>query len=108
MFINKSLLEEHVKKFHMETPVADTPDGETKCKCVYPCIPLKAPVAASRRQGETYSEPMEPIHTNKQIHCALNDSPECSFQCYTTEELKVHIEKTHRRTTDLQCSVCNL
>ena len=44
----------------------------------------------------------------KQIHCALNEAPECHFQCGTEEQLKKHIEDKHRSKTQLPCTVCNL
>ena len=54
VFNSKLLLEDHISKYHIETPIADTlEEVHFVCECVYPCIPVKglggAPMAASRR-----------------------------------------------------------
>ena len=61
----------------------------------------------SEIEVETHESNDRPVAEKQQLHCALDDSP-CSFQCETREELKQHIDRTHRGKTDLQCDVCNL
>ena len=42
----------------------------------------------------------------QQIHCALEEEPDCHFQCETMEELNKHIANTHPGKKNLQCSQC--
>ena len=96
VFISETPLKEHLTKSHKEINIEKAlVDGTEDCKCVYPCIPTKPCVEA-------------PVSTKKQLHCCLNDTPGCSFQCETQEELQHHIEIKHRSKIHLQCTVCNI
>ena len=49
-----------------------------------------------------------PTVPRKQLHCALEESPQCHFQCETNQELNKHIEDKHRGKKELQCKVCEI
>ena len=80
VFKTKTQLEEHLDTEHMDTEQNQT-------------LELQAPA---------------PVVENLQFHCALNNTPECLFQCNSKGELDQHIEKHHNKKTWLQCSVCQV
>ena len=71
----------------------DTLEVETiDCKCRFPCtpiVPLEIP-------GEVY------IEKNIQLHCALEESTDCQFQCSSKKDLEKHIQMKHRSKSDQQ------
>ena len=52
--------------------------------------------------------PAPEVIVPKQIHCALKEDTNCTFQCNSIEQMERHIEIKHRRKTQLQCTVCNI
>jgi uncharacterized C2H2 Zn-finger protein len=81
VFLSQSLLKKHDKKYHVESPVIEIDDQ---------------------------TAPHEEAIVVKQIYCALEETPDCPFQCNTKEELRQHIEIEHQSKKPLQCTVCNL
>ena len=80
VLLSTSILEEHYAKYQKESPYIEIDEPG-----------LNAPDV-----------------TGYQLHCALEESPSCQFQCETKEQLNKHIEQTHRNKNHLQCTVCNL
>ena len=83
------------------------------CSAVFLSLPLLTE-HMSKNHAENNEIVIEETDLNyqtpvmKQIHCALNEEPGCTFQCETEEQLKRHIEIKHRSKTHLPCTVCNL
>ena len=80
-FLSVDLMTEHQKKYHVESVEIEI-DDYTSRTTVSP--------------------------TKRQIHCGLEEEPQCVFQCENKDELNKHIENTHRRKNQIQCTACSL
>ena len=78
VFLSQPLLNEHITQFHTENRTEEVQDTN------------------------------ETSRDNIQLHCALEESPNCEFQCSSRNQLKKHIESVHRIKTLLQCTMCTL
>ena len=67
---------------------------------------LRLPLQPGSNQTETnHTEDINHIPI-KQIHCCLNESTDCVFQCNTEEQLKKHTELEHSNKANIQCIEC--
>ena len=81
--------------------------GSGRPKCTI-CGKTRNTVSAMVKHMKDHEQLNTTTHDSTQLHCALEEAPECQFQCASKNELERHIEQVHRSKNSLQCTVCTL